>query len=284
MRGQRIDVGGNCHLYCEIEGHGTPLVLINGGPGGTHHAFHPHFSRAKDFARVVYYDQRGCGLSDYQAGGGYCLDQAVDDLEKLRAALKIERWVVLGWSYGGLLAQHYAVKYPGALTGLILTAAQPAMRLPLDPTRQYDYLTQEERKRIGEIYSDGSLTLAQQFFNAHLNGDWKRQNYYKPTAEELALGARYEWNSDPGFRSRIHGEIVRIDLAGALDECPIRTILIEGLWDLTWNTDKPGKLSKSIPRAELVMFERSGHSVFADEPEQFFGLLRRFIMAFPEAR
>ena len=55
---RRIDVG-DCQLYVEEEGSGTPLVLINGGPGGTHHYFHPWFSRARGYARVVYYDQRG---------------------------------------------------------------------------------------------------------------------------------------------------------------------------------------------------------------------------------
>ena len=44
------------------------LVLIHGGPGGTHHYFHPWFSRAAGFARIIYYDQRGCGLSEFAPG------------------------------------------------------------------------------------------------------------------------------------------------------------------------------------------------------------------------
>lgn len=62
LKKQRITVG-DAALYVEEEGKGTHLVLINGGPGGTHHYFHPWFSRAKKYARVIYYDQRGCGLS-----------------------------------------------------------------------------------------------------------------------------------------------------------------------------------------------------------------------------
>ena len=64
---RRIDVGG-AELYVEEEGSGTPLVLINGGPGGTHHYSHPWFGRARDYARVIYYDQRGTGLSHYEPG------------------------------------------------------------------------------------------------------------------------------------------------------------------------------------------------------------------------
>ncbi len=88
-----IDIG-DCSLYCETEGEGVPLVLIHGGPGGTHHCFHPWFSRAKDFCKVIYYDQRGCGLSDYIEGEeGYTFRQAVDDLDKLRRQLKIDKWI-----------------------------------------------------------------------------------------------------------------------------------------------------------------------------------------------
>jgi hypothetical protein len=72
---------GECMLHCEQEGEGLPVVLINGGPSGTHHCFHPHFSRAKDFAQIIYYDQRGCGLSDYESGKGYTVNQAVEDLD-----------------------------------------------------------------------------------------------------------------------------------------------------------------------------------------------------------
>ena len=93
-----VDIG-DCKLYCEAEGHGTPLVLLHGGPGATHHYFHPHFSRAKDFAQVIYYDQRGCGLSEYNKAEGYSVDQAVDDLEHLRTSLGLDRWVVVGHSY-----------------------------------------------------------------------------------------------------------------------------------------------------------------------------------------
>jgi hypothetical protein len=57
---------------------------------------------------------------------------------------------------------------------------------------------------------------------------------------------------------------------------------MEGKWDLTWNTDKPGILSKNHPNARLIMFERSAHSPFEDEPERFFSELRSFIRQLPD--
>ena len=53
---------------------------------------------------MIYYDQCGCGQSDYHPGAGYTPAQAVDDLGQLRAALRLDRWAVLGWSYGGAVA------------------------------------------------------------------------------------------------------------------------------------------------------------------------------------
>lgn len=111
-------------IYYEQEGQGLPLVLINGGPGGTHHFFHPYFSQLKDHAQIIYYDQRGTGKSSAgDTGKTYTIKQAVEDLESLRKALKLEKWVVLGSSYGGLLAQYYALTYPDRVAGLILVAA-----------------------------------------------------------------------------------------------------------------------------------------------------------------
>ena len=277
---QRIDVGG-CSLYCEVEGEGTPMVLLNGGPGGTHHYFHPDFSRAKKFARVIYYDQRGCGQSDREPGDGYSIDQAVDDLDALRRALKIDRWVVLGHSYGGVLAQCYAVEYPERVAGLILVGAAPGMEVRLGASRQHECLSKEERKRIREIYSNKELSLAQKVYNAHLNGDWKRQGYYRPSRDELARMALYEWVHDPTFRGAICRDMHGLDLRGAFAGCPIPTLILEGRCDLTWNTDKPEKLKGNHPSAKMIFFERSAHSPFRDEPEAFFAAVKGFIGGLP---
>lgn len=291
---KRINVG-DCELYCEVEGEGMPIVLLHGGPGSTHHHFHPHFSKAKEFAKVVYYDQRGCGLSDYEPGEGYTVDQAVDDLENLRKALNINKWIVIGHSYGGLLAQCYTIKYPESVAGLVLMGSMVAMHIPLKATRQYDYISKEEMERIEEIYNKGRKLYNKILFflfrekaieigiyNFHINGDWKRQNYYKPSRERIAQVALYEWKNDKNFNSIMNNDAKKYNLQGVFDDCPIPTIIIEGKWDLTWNTDKPEKLHKNHPHSQLIMFEHSSHSPFEDEPENFFSTLQDFIQNLPK--
>jgi proline iminopeptidase len=280
---RREDVG-NGTLYCEEEGQGVPLVLVSGGPGCTHHLFHPHFSRAKAFSRIFYYDQRGTGQSDAdETGATYNLKQAVDDLDHLRKALSVDHWVVLGHSYGGLLAQCYALEYPDSVLGLILVAASPGMPAAgFGASRQQAFVSMQEAARIRAIQQMQGLPDDVRLYNIHLNGDWKRQNFYRPTTEELARMARYEWKPAPGFRRTIGPDLERIDLTGKFADFDIPTLLVEAKWDLTWAPGKPETFQGNHPKARLVVFEKSGHSPFADEPERFFALIRDFISAAQE--
>jgi proline-specific peptidase len=289
---RRIDVGG-AELYVEEEGSGIPLVLINGGPGGTHHYFHPWFGRARDYARVIYYDQRGTGLSDYEPGpDGYSVEQAVSDLDALRAALGIDKWVLLGFSYGGFLAQYYTTTHPQHVAGLVLVGASPGMWTDLGDSHQYDYITQAEidkmreirarlrelREREGWSYEKYLRLLV---YNNHINGDWKRQNFYKPTPEEFAYGALYEWVHDTDFNSIMNQSQQKVDLTGAFDGNPIPTLLLEGKWDLTWGQPKPTILSRNHPNARMIVVEGAGHSVYNENPDVFFDALEEFVTDLP---
>jgi len=276
FEGQRVNVG-DAELYVEVEGEGMPMVLLHGGPGGTHHYFHPHFSNAADFARVIYYDQRGCGLSDYEPGEGYTIQQAANDLENLRQALGVEQWVVVGYSYGGLLAQLYAKEFPESLAGLVLVSAAVSLNIELEPSRQYDFISEEEQARMQEINQMPDLTNEQRMFNRYLNGDWKRQFFYRPSEERIAEMARYEWVHDSEFRDGIIESVYPIDLVGEFDDFKVPTLIFEGRWDLTWNTDKPEVIHNIHPNAQMVVIDKAGHSPFADAPDEFFGELQAFI-------
>ncbi|MFA6263722.1 MAG: alpha/beta hydrolase [Candidatus Babeliales bacterium] len=272
----------NGKLYCEEEGTGIPLVLICGGPGVAHHAFHPWFSRVKDCVHLIYYDQRGVGQSSVDdTGKTYTIKQAVEDLECLRKSLKLEKWMVLGWSYGGFLAQCYALTYPKHITGLILVASGDGLKnAKMKPTRQGMFLLPKERDAIRKIWTardEGKLTLVQESYNAMIAGDWKRQRYYKPTTEELIRNAWYNWQPTPGFRDLICSDKEKIGLDEKFDDFEIPTLICEGKWDLSWDTDKVDFLRKNHPHAQVEVFEKSGHAVFADEPEKFFLLLKNFL-------
>jgi len=291
LKSARVDAGG-CGLFVEEEGAGVPLILINGGPGGTHHYFHPWFSRAKDYARVIYYDQRGCGLSGYRPGTfGYSVEQAVDDLDSIRRALGIGKWVVLGYSYGGFLAQYYALRYPGNLAGLILLGAAPGMRTP-GGSREDDFVSQAEETRMKEIRDEIAVlakqknwsrekTLSLSIYNLTLNGDWKRQHFYRPSMERAAQMSLYEWVHDSGFNGVLNKSEGKVDLSGAFKDCPVPTLILEGKWDFTWGADKPELLHANHPGSKLVVFSGAAHGIYDEETDRFFSVLKEFMTALP---
>lgn len=289
---RRVDVGG-AEIYVELEGKGTPLVLINGGPGGTHHYFHPWFSRLSKHARVVYYDQRGCGLSDFKPGDkGYSVDQAVEDLDTLREALGFEKWVVLGYSYGGFLAQLYTALHPENVAGLVLLGASTGMRADDGPSRQSEYISEAEKTRLTELrrelneYAKANGLPRQKvvelsIYNNFLNGDWKRQNFYRPSADRLAQGALYEWVNDQNFNGLMNQSEGRWDLTGAFDGSPIPTLILEGRYDLTWSEKKKDILKGNHPNGRLAVFERAAHGIYDEDPDGFFRVLKEFVKGLP---
>jgi proline iminopeptidase len=115
-------VSGTHTLYIEESGNpeGVPVIFLHGGPGGNCEPGHRRFFNPEDY-RIILFDQRGCGKSRPHAS----LDEnttwdLVEDLEKIRADLEIENWVLFGGSWGSTLALVYAQTYPKRVLGLIL--------------------------------------------------------------------------------------------------------------------------------------------------------------------
>jgi pentatricopeptide repeat protein len=130
---------------------------------------------------------------------------------------------------------------------------------------------------------NGELNLTQLLYNKELNGDWKRQNLYKPTRKQVAHLALYEWVNDDGFNASVGSDYGRHNFRNVFNANPIPTLICEGRWDLTWTKEKAEVFHKNHPNAQLVMFENSGHGVYSDEPELFFSTLKQFVTSLKPA-
>jgi len=117
-----LDVGDGHRLYWELCGNpsGKPVVFLHGGPGG---GSSPDHRRQFDPERynILVFDQRGCGRSTPHAS----LDanttwHLVDDIERLRELVGVDKWMVFGGSWGSTLSLAYAQKYPERATELVL--------------------------------------------------------------------------------------------------------------------------------------------------------------------
>ena len=117
-----LGVGNGHALYYEQVGNpeGAPAVFLHGGPGGGCQPWNRRLFDPRHY-RVVLFDQRGCGRStpNGQLAHNSTWD-LVDDVERLRVHLNIERWLVFGGSWGSTLAVAYAEKYPARVTAIVL--------------------------------------------------------------------------------------------------------------------------------------------------------------------
>jgi len=264
-------------IYCETEGEGPLLLLQSGGPGCTHQCFHPFFSDAAAFATVIYHDPIGLGKSSRIESGSYDLAGLVEEIEELRLALGGRRIVLLGHSFGGLVAQLYALRHPGALSGLVLVASAaglPSTRRP--PARGNARMTEADISAIHEALRSGSEGIAARQQRAFAAGGWKRYFVAKPNDEYMAH-RRYEWDPDPRFIARIEKDARRADLAGRFADRGIPTLIVDAPQDLVWGEGKIEALAGNHPGAELELFLNSGHYPFVEERALFFRTLASFM-------
>lgn len=117
-----LDVQTPHSLYWEQSGNpaGVPILLVHGGPGAGSTPTHRRFFDP-DYYRIIIFDQRGSGRSHpLGAIENNTTEALIDDMEALRAHLKIERWHIFGGSWGSTLALSYAAKHPKRCLSMIL--------------------------------------------------------------------------------------------------------------------------------------------------------------------
>lgn len=132
----KININGSL-LYFDVENPGLipgkntmqtlpVMIVLHGGPGYDHTPYQSFFSALRDTVQIIYLDQHGNGRSDPGSPESWNFQRWTSDIEKFCQALHIEKPVIFGHSFGGMVALEYAIKYPTQLSKLILcsTAAK----------------------------------------------------------------------------------------------------------------------------------------------------------------
>jgi proline iminopeptidase len=273
-------------IFFEAEGRGPLLVLQSGGPGGTHQCFHPFFGAAAAFATVLYHDPIGVGASDRLNSGRHDLAGLVGEIEELRLHFGAERIVLLGHSFGGLIAQLYALAHPERLSGLVLVTSSTGLpEVEMAPRRLNERMSAADLDAIratlkGGASRGGALrgadAAAESEAAAFRAGGWKRHFLARPSEDYMAH-RRYEWAPGPGFVAAIEAEARAIDLSGRFEGFDVPTLVMDSPNDLVWQPDKAARLAANHPHAKCLSFGASAHYPFAEEGERFFSELRAFI-------
>ncbi len=252
------------------------MLVLHGGPGFDHSTLRPYFDRFADTHHVIYIDHRGNGRS----GGGLetlSLAQWGDDIKAFCDALGIEKPVVYGNSFGGMVAMAYGSRHPDHPSKLILSST--AARLRLDET----YRLMEERG------GKDARAAAERFWKAP--DDASMAEYirvcsplYNPpggNAEAEAAARRRALLRADTARHFIMGEMRTMNALPGLAKIKVPTLITAGTYDPITPVICSEEIQAAIPDglSELAIFEGAGHGVHRDQPAEAERLFRRFLAA-----
>jgi proline iminopeptidase len=279
MTFMRINVNGT-KLFFDVEGQKVvvdgpvmrerpTVVLLHGGPGFDHTNFKPGFSALADVAQLVYVDHRGNGRSDRDDPSKWSLDVWADDVKSLCDTLEIERPIVLGWSFGGFVAQTYASRHPDHPAKLILYST--AARLDVERVVA----------AFDAIGGPDAAVAARAFWtdptDEHMAGYMQHcLPAYSPEPLDMDMMTRCILNLDllKGF----DGEM-EMDQRTALKAVTCPTLVLAGALDPITPIPAAEEIVESLDPAVVSFerFERSGHFIHETEPDRFFEVVRAFV-------
>lgn len=273
-------------IYFDVEGPGLvgdgpdmverPVVFaLHGGPGGDHVSLRESLSPLSDVAQVVFIDHRGSGRSAPADPSTYTLDQNVDDVEALREYLGLDRITVLGVSYGGMVAQGYAIRYPDYLANLALIVTAASHRFLDDAKRHVAEHGTPDQQRVCEWLWEGSFESMEQLHEYYrVMGP-----SYSTTFDEAKFEAKWSRSLrnfeqlNIGFR----GFLRTFDYTEQLSQITCPTLVVGGAHDWICAPHHSLEIADRIPRAHLKIFRNSAHAVFSDEPDAFLAAIRGFL-------
>jgi len=288
--GKYVTVNG-AKLWVVTVGEGDPIIFIAGGPGGTHYGLRSFDALADAGHQLIYFDGFGRGKSDTaKVVKEYTILRDIEDIEGLRKALKLNKISLLGHSYGGVVAQGYAIKYPQNTSHLICanTFHSYVMWQENDDNSNHEIKT-----NYPEVWSE----LMKVREKGGVSSDADHQDIYG----RVPYGFLYAYNPDK-FAGRgkkpypnpmntklyyqmvgkdgdfiVGNDIGNFDYRKQLKDLKMPVLVIGGRFDRVATPWMMVKYKEYCPQAEFVMFEKSGHNPQVEEPEKEFAIINAFL-------
>jgi proline iminopeptidase len=276
-QGTTFEAGG-VTLWYEVRGGGpgTPLVVVNGGPGFDHAYLHCSdcWDRLARGRKVVFYDQRGNGRSSELKENQSCtLADQIADLDALRAHLGFEKIELLGHSWGGYLVMAYAARHPDRIAHLLIVdSAAPKIQ---DTAFLFKYIYPETQAREDAVAFAVELGDAEAI-DADLREYMSMLFYTEEARAAFAVRA-----PSLVYRQKVNkavwSDLQRFDLNPELAKFRFPTLVVTGRYDFNVAPSIAWSIHRAIPGSELAVFEKSGHLPFCEETDGFVSRVEAFL-------
>jgi proline iminopeptidase len=269
----------NSNIYVSTYGQVKPILIINGGPGMNSEGFK---SLAKELGKnnlAILYDQRGTGKSTISKINSetMTMDNMISDIEAIRKHLGFEQWIVLGHSFGGMLASYYVSKHPDRIKALILSGSGG---YDLSITRNLDLLSRLSQTETDSLnYWNRQISQGDTTYQARYNrGKYLAPAYvynkkYVPiVAERLTQGNR-------AINGLIWQNIraINFNCTEAFKNFKKPVLIIQGKQDVI-DIEIAETAHELLINSELIIIDKCAHYGWLEQPEIYFNAIGKFLI------
>jgi len=254
---------------------GPVVVTLHGGPGASQDYLRPQFDRLATGRTLLYYDQRGGGQSPAPAGADLDWHAHVADLAAVIRAHASPPATVLGFSWGGLLALLFTLEHPDLVARLAIIGPAPTY-----PEARREYLAEFERRQSAPEIATAREALSHSGLREKdPDAFWKRAfelsvaGYFRDPAHAKNLTP---FRVSSRAQQAVWDSLRHADLRTRVGSIRQPTLILHGRHDPV-PVHASELLSTLLPDARLVIFEDSGHALYAEETEKFVAELDAFL-------
>lgn len=268
-------------IYYKSIGEGDPIIIVHGGPVLDHQYLYDHILPLAQDYQLIFYDQRACGKSQLAIPKERMSFEALTaDIEAIRQYFGYQSIGVLGHSWGGLLAMHYAIDYQEHLDHLILlnSMAPSAEKWNSENKAIADRYSPKDQEQLNKLSSSGLLRTsnAAPYIEQMMKLSYKPQFYDRANLELLQLHIPNDYHERSAVFMHLAQELVNYDLSSQLAAIQTPTQLVYGETEPAVSLHLK-EFASIFSDASTAVIPRSGHFPFIEQPDLLFEEIRTFL-------